>query len=118
MSIVRRSEERTHKVIESAQGGPGSIIANFIINNDDELYGKGRLFNEIVLEQGCGVGYHVHEGDGELYVILSGEAEYNDNGTITPVKAGDVTITYPGEGHAITNNSDEPCYFIALILYE
>lgn len=117
MSIVRRKEDRIHKVIEGAQGGPGHMIADFIINNDDELYGNGRLYNEIVLEKDCGVGYHVHNGDGELYVILSGEAEYNDNGTITTVKAGDITITYPGEGHAITNKSDEPCYFIGLILY-
>lgn len=118
MSIVRRSEDRIHKVIENAQGGPGNMIADLIINNDAELYGKGRLFNEIILEKDCGVGYHVHNGDGEIYVILSGEAEYNDNGAITTVKAGDVTITYPGEGHGITNRNDEPLYFIALILYE
>lgn len=60
----------------------------------------------------------MHQGDGEIYVILSGEAEYNDNGTITTVKAGDITFTGPGEGHAIINRKDEPMSFMAIILYE
>ena len=46
------------------------------------------------------------------------EAEYNDNGTITTVKAGDITFTGPGEGHAIINRKDEPMSFMAIILYE
>ena len=50
--------------------------------------------------------------------MLSGEAEYNDNGTVTTIKAGDVTFTGDGEGHAITNYRDEPARFIALILYK
>ena len=118
MSIVRRNDDRTRETTANAAGGPGQIISSLIINEDAELLGKGRLFKEIVLEKDCGVGYHTHNGDGEIYGMLSGEAEYDDNGVKTTIKAGDVTITYPGEGHAITNHSDEPVYFIALILYE
>ena len=110
MSLIRRKEDRKKVVKEEVQKGPGHLIS--------EMWNRGRMLNENVLEKDCGVGYHVHQGDGEIYVILSGEAEYNDNGTITTVTAGDITFTGPGEGHAITNRKDEPMSFMAIILYE
>ena len=115
---IQTKEKRTHYIQEEALGGPGHLITTQIIDNDEELLGKGRLFKENVLEKDCGVGYHVHEGDAEIYVIQSGEAEYNDNGTIKTVRAGDVTFTGPGEGHSLTNKKDEPVKFVALIIYE
>ena len=118
MSWIKTKENRTHYIQEEALGGPGHLITTQIIDNDEELLGKGRLFKENVLEKDCGVGYHVHEGDAEIYVIQSGEAEYNDNGTIKTVHAGDVTFTGPGEGHSLTNKKDDPVKFVALIIYE
>ena len=55
---------------------------------------------------------------GEAYYILSGTGEFNDNGTIVTVAAGDVTFTGAGEGHALKNTGTEPLEFIALIIYE
>lgn len=118
MSIVRRKEDRIREVKPHAQNGPGNMIGFKVTESDEELWNKGRLFNEVVLEKDCGVGYHVHQGDGEIYVILSGEAEYNDNGTVTTLHPGDITITGSGEGHSIVNHNEEPVYFMALILYE
>ena len=93
--------------------------ATKIIESDEELSNKGRMYNEIVLEKDCGVGFHMHEGDGEIYFILSGEAEYEDTDhSITTIYPGDVTFTFDGEGHGITNVKDEPCRLIALILYK
>ena len=48
---------------------------------------------------------------------MSGNGEYNDNGTIVPIEAGDVTFNPKGTGHAIHNPNDEPLEIIALILY-
>ena len=118
MSFVRRASERTVEDKSAVKGGPGHAVNVKILDTDGELYGKGRLFNEITLEKGCGVGYHIHEGDGETYLMLSGECEYNDNGAVTTIRAGDVTFTGSGEGHAIINHRDEPAKFIALILYK
>lgn len=119
MSIIRRKEDREKVILEKRFGGPGVVDVTRIINSDEELYGKGRLFNDNILEKDCGIGFHVHEGDGELYYILSGEAEYEDTDhTVTTIREGDITITYPGEGHGITNIKDEPCRVLALILYE
>ena len=112
--IIRPEVEVVHGMI----GGPGYLKRKALIESNGDLFNSGRTFAHIVLEKDCGVGYHVHNGDGEIYYILKGEAEYNDNGTVVTVKAGDVTHTLPGEGHGITNVKDEPMEMIALILFE
>ena len=118
MSIIRRKDERENVLLEHFFDGPGAVKAHKIINSNDELFGKGRLYNQVTLEKDCGIGFHVHDGDGELYCIISGEAQYEDTDhSIHTLHAGDVTITYTGEGHAITNVKDEPCHVVALILY-
>ncbi|MCF0141700.1 MAG: hypothetical protein HUJ78_06825 [Mogibacterium sp.] len=38
--------------------------------------------------------------------------------TVTTLKKGDVSFTFPGEGHSITNLKDEPMTFMAMIIYE
>ena len=67
--------------------------------------------------QSCEIGWHIHEGDGETFLILSGEGEFNDNGTVTTVRAGDVCFTGDGEGHSLKNLRDEPLEYVALVLY-
>lgn len=117
MSWIRRSENLTTKDKIAVQDGPGHMIARSLIESDGELNRKGRLLARNTLEKDCGVGWHIHEGDTEIYIMLKGEAEYNDNGTVTTLHPGDVTFTGNGEGHSITNRKDEPVEFIALILY-
>jgi len=118
MSIVRRREEREAVFMERKFDGPGAIKGLKAINSDPELMGKGRIFSEFLLEKDCGFGYHVHDADFEVYIMLEGEAEYCDNGEMTVLCPGDVAIVYPGEGHSITNVKDEPVRFIAIVLYE
>ena len=117
MSLIRRKEDRKKVVKEEVQKGPGHLISLVGVEQDSEMWNRGRMLNENVLEKDCGVGYHVHQGDGEIYVILSGEAEYNDNGTVTTVRAGDVCFTDSGEGHSMKNLRDEPLVLVALVLY-
>ena len=116
MSFIRRNGE-TAPIYKEMFGGPGEAEMHRILLGADEMSGKGRLFNHIVLHPGCGFGWHVHDGDSETYYILRGEGEYNDNGTIVKVHAGDVTSVGDGEGHSLLNTGTEPIEAIALILY-
>lgn len=79
---------------------------------------KVRTFALAELEPGSAVGYHEHHGESETYYILSGSGVYNDNGTMVPVAAGDVTFTPSGEGHGLENSGTEPLKFIALIVLD
>ncbi len=116
MSIVRRSDERILDVKKMFDGG-GEAKMYRLLNGPEEMSGKGRLFNHVILEKGCEVGWHVHHGDGEAYYVIKGQGEYNDNGNVITMYPGDVSFVGDGEGHSIINRCDEPLEMIALILY-
>ena len=116
--MIRRSSERIVEKPQRKFGAPGFITVRQLINDPKELFGKGRVFAHTTVLPGNGIGYHVHVGDGEIYYVYSGKGEYNDNGAITTIEAGDVTFCPPGQGHGVLNTGDEPLELIALILYE
>ncbi len=115
--MVRKKEDCKKEFREKMRDGAGTVEITNFIESPAELCGKGRMFSRITLQRGCSIGYHVHEGDSELFYILSGTAEYNDNGEIKTVSAGDVTICPAGTGHGIANNSEDVVELIAVIVY-
>lgn len=110
---------KSEQVIEykCIRGGKGEAEMRKILLGEGELYGKGRMFNHMVLNPGDSIGEHTHTVDNEIFYFLSGTGEYNDNGTTVTVKAGDTAICNDGELHGLVNNGNEPIEFIALILY-
>lgn len=115
--MVRRSDER-NIVVKQMFNGHGQAKLHNIREGAEELYGKGRVFSHLYLEKDCEVGWHIHKGDGEVYYILKGEGEYNDNGTLVTVRPGDVAFVDDGEGHSLINRHDETLEAIALVLYK
>ena len=115
--MIRRSEERTLDV-KQMFGGAGQAKMYRILEGAGEMYGKGRVFNHLVLEPGCEIGWHVHHGDGETYYILKGQGEYSDNGTPVTLGPGDVAFVDDGQGHSLKNSGPETLEAIALILYK
>ena len=115
--MIRKGSDCQIEYREHMRDGDGTVQLTNFITGPEELSGKGRLFSRITLNPGCSIGYHVHEGDSELFYILKGTAEYSDNGTVKQVTAGDVTICPSGEGHGIANRTDEVVELIAVIVY-
>ncbi len=118
MSFVRRKEDRESFVSPNFKGGSGSLKGLRILNGPDEMLGKGRVFSVNTLSKFDEIGWHVHEGDAEIYLVLSGEGQYSDNGNIVTMKEGDVSMVRSGEGHSMINLKDEPLVLLALVLYE
>lgn len=116
--MIRRADECKIEFREHMRDGDGTVKLTSFIAGPEELNGKGRLFSKITLEPGCSIGFHVHEKDAELFYFLRGEGEYNDNGEICHVKAGDVTICPTGTGHGIANRGEETLELVAVIVYE
>ena len=114
--MVRKKNEQTVE-FKCIRNGNGEAEMHKILNNDEELYGKGRLFNHMILAPGRSIGEHTHVGDNEIFYFLRGSGSYNDNGTQVRVFPGDTAICNDGECHGIVNDGDEPLEFIALILY-
>ena len=117
MSIVRRNGEEP-VIRKKMFGGEGEAEMHVILKAPEEMYGKGRVFNRVVLAPGAEVAWHVHHGDGECYYVLKGKGEYSDNGTPVTVGPGDVTFVDDGEGHSLKNIGDEDLVSVALILYK
>jgi mannose-6-phosphate isomerase-like protein (cupin superfamily) len=117
-SMVRKSEEKDVARKPAPFEGKGEITVRNLLNGDAEMNSKGRVFAHTTVYPHSAIGYHVHNGDAEIYYILRGEAIYDDNGTMTTLHPGDVTITPAGQGHGIECAGDEPIEMIALILYE
>lgn len=116
--MIRKSEERSSTIRENLFGGEGAVKMQHLLNASEEMLGKGRLFAHFILEPGCSIGYHVHEGEAETYYFLRGIGEVNDNGELKTVHPGDVAHTNDGEGHGLKNIGDEPLEFVALILFK
>ena len=116
--MIRRADECRIEYKEHMRDGDGTVQLTHFIAGPAELEEKGRLFAKITLNPGCSIGYHVHEPDAELFYILKGTAEYNDNGEIRTVSAGDVTICPAGTGHGIANRTDEVVELVAVIVYK
>ena len=112
--MIKRAEERSVTVKEAMRGGPGSVILTEIADQDT-MFGKARLFKVITLKPGCGIGYHEHSGECEIFYIMKGRAVYNDDGNELEVCPGDVTVVEDGHGHGIRNDGEEDVELVALI---
>ena len=114
--MIRKATECNKEYRENMRGGNGTVeITNFA--TPSELNDKGRLFANITLKPGCGIGYHVHEADSELFYLMKGEVLYNDNGVECTLSAGDVMICPAGTGHSVTNNGEVDAELCAVIVY-
>lgn len=113
--MIRRAAQR-EKLDKTMFGGPG--MAHFTkLLHEDEFENHGRLYNHVLLRPGDAVGKHRHNGDFEVFFILKGEGLYDDNGSQSTVRAGDVTVCRDGEEHALRNDGPDDLEMIALILF-
>ena len=101
---------------EHMRDGDGTVKIQNLVGKD-ELLGKGRLFARLILEPGCSIGYHVHEGDSEIFNVIKGEGVYSDGGVEKRVAEGDVMVCPEGTGHSIRNDGESTLVLTALIVY-
>lgn len=74
------------------------------------------LFVTLSFEPGGSVGKHDHVTNTEVYYILEGQFEVDDNGTTVILNPGDSVITGGGDYHSIKNISDKTATFLAVII--
>jgi len=115
--MVKRKSSFPVQQKERMRDGEGIVTIENLLS-PAEIYEKGRLFAKMTLDPGSSIGYHVHEGEMETFCIISGMAEFFDNGEIVTLLPGDVALTPNGEGHSIKSIGDTPLEMIAVILFE
>lgn len=112
---IQEKQYITEKRI-SMRDGNGEVILEHI--SKAGLPKNQRLMAKIILNQGCSIGYHVHENETEIFYVISGCGLANDNGTLVRLAAGDTLITSNGHGHSIQNYAEQPLVLLANIILD
>lgn len=115
--MIKRSEQMGVDVREQMRGGAGEAQLLGLLGSG-ELPAKCRLFSQITLKPGCGIGYHNHEGETELFYFLQGEAQVDDDGQKVICRAGDVLSTGAGAGHSVHNAGSVDVVMVAVIVLD
>lgn len=111
--LIKKADRAVTAGKSLKEGAPDFVKCE--IGPVEQLVGAGRLFSHITLPVGAQVPTHEHHDEYEFYYMISGEGDYNDNGNIIRIKAGDVVYCPDGELHGLVNNSDAELSFIAFI---
>lgn len=115
--MIRKESERNIDKKLNFKDGPGEV--NFkTIASSDELFNKIKMYSVLTFKKDCGIGYHSHQNEEEIILILNGKAKYNDDGNECELIAGDVAIRKDGHGHSIINVFDEELKIVAMVLYK
>ena len=113
--MIRRNGTYQVDLREAMRGGDGTVKIEHFWDEKNELQGLNRLFARLTLEPGCSIGFHRHEEELEVFVVISGEGEVDDNGAVALVKAGDTIATGFGAGHAVRCTGTEALVMLAVI---
>ena len=113
--MMTRKDEMKLEVREHMRGGNGAAQLTGL---SKELPGKMRLFSTIRLTPGSSIGYHVHEGETEMFYFLQGKGRVQDDEQFFDVSAGDSMATFSGHGHGVENTGDEDLLFVAAIVLD
>lgn len=101
---------------DSFKGGRGGGWSRFLISPDTDVPGSHfRMIAENTLDCGAEIGYHIHESDDELFVILEGEGLYRENDVEVVVGPGDMLFLTRSGSHGLKNTGDGPLRILAVI---
>ena len=113
--MITRKNDMPLEIREKMRGGNGAARLTAL---SAQLPGKMRLFSTIRLTPGSSIGYHVHEGETEMFYFLSGKGRVQDDDQLVEVSAGDSMATFSGHGHGVENTGDEDLLFVAAIVLD
>lgn len=113
--MIRKYEDFKSEIRTKMRDGNGDIRISHILNPADDLKAPVRLFAKLTIEPGNSIGYHEHMNEEEVFYILKGTAELDDNGSKKIMRTGDVSVT-SNAGHSITNVGSETLEVMAVIM--
>lgn len=113
--MIRKKGEFKKEIREKMRGGEGKVIIEKLWEPGEDIKAKNRLFAKLILSPGSSIGFHKHENEEEIFVIMNGVAEVNDDGVIHRLEKGDSILTGNGKGHSIRSIGKEDLEVLAVI---
>ncbi|MBE6403710.1 MAG: cupin domain-containing protein [Lentisphaerae bacterium] len=114
--MIHSISDYKSEVREAMRGGDKSVKITHYFDEANELGSPTRLCARLDLEPGASIGFHTHENEEEIFIVLAGKALVDDNGVEKTVCAGDSILTGNGAGHAVKNIGDETLSMVAVIV--
>lgn len=113
--MIRRNGDYETEQRAAMRGGTGEVTIEKLWLPEKELKAPFRLFARLTIPPGASIGFHRHEQEEEVFVIMQGTAQADDNGKDVILLVGDTILTGGGAGHAIACVGDEPLVLLAVI---
>lgn len=104
---VVHNDPATYKTFTGAHAGAGTLGFTQMIGRD-VLSTNFLYLHSGTVNPKSSIGHHFHHSIEEMYVLLSGEAEFTINGRTSKIKAPVVVPCKLGDSHAIYNTTGEP----------
>jgi mannose-6-phosphate isomerase-like protein (cupin superfamily) len=104
---ITHADPAKYRPQKSVHEGAGPMAYMFLMDHhslDANLF----FFHRGVIDPHGGIGEHFHNTDEEMFVILSGEAQFTIDGRTSVLKAPAGALCRMGHSHAIYNNTDQP----------
>jgi mannose-6-phosphate isomerase-like protein (cupin superfamily) len=114
---VLPNDPANYRLAESAHDGAGPMQFTGIIGSSDVASNFLYLHAGMILPKG-GIGHHFHHSIEEMYVLLSGEAEFTINGHTSLIEAPVVVPNKLGSSHGLVNTTDEPLRWLNFAVSE
>lgn len=112
--MIKKKEDMRRCTVTGLRGGVGELYQEHIFEKD-ETGGRTDHFCVYTIEPGRSIGLHTHDTNAEVYYMLEGELQVNQNGTPYTVKAGDVVFTSDGQSHSVVNHTQRSAKMLAII---
>ena len=111
--MITRRDQQGHSVREFMRGGKKFV---HFTDLSARLPESVRVFSILTLVPGASIGYHVHEGETELFYFLEGYGRVRDDDREYDICAGDSMATFSGHGHGVENTGDTDLVILAAIV--
>ena len=97
------------KELVNFKGGEKSVFMKMFSDENNKVA-------MLCLEPGASIGLHRHEGNSEAIYIIEGNGEMlEEDGSVSPLKAGDCSYCPEGCAHSLRNPSDADLIVFAVI---
>ena len=115
--MLFKTAEQKSMVRREVQGGVGEAQCLFAIpRGEGPAESRFKMVGKMTFGPGSSIGFHRHEADEEVYVILSGKGVYkDDDGSEHEIGPGDVSLTMRGQRHGLVVSQEGPLTLLALI---
>ena len=104
---VVHNEPAKYRELANVHAGAGKMGFTQLIGRND-LTTNFLYLHAGTINAKSGIGHHFHHGIEEMYILLSGEAEFTVNGRTSLLKAPVAVPCKMGDSHAIYNATSEP----------